>query len=356
MAQADADAIAPIPHVKWTNMLTVWRKLHVEVDSMGPVDWSAANATTSNAQANTIQSAPVFAPATSRATIEIEDVDGDFEQTDQHRVGRVDITGFGSFITVNTILSVFPYNNEHIVIANAPSAIVNANGANYTLWDDDIGSDPTLNPPFVLAGFDAPPVTLPKVPDTSLMAQVYKDAYVDVPAPDMQYYDANTPFDRNVRNNSEAGIKGNFNRDLTSEASFWAVHITATFQGYVDKDNDPDTEQGLGGLQYGITGATGLFGGGRAGSLVHLETIRDDRRANAAAMGVIERYTVVHESGHQFLLEHEDGRFPNPSDTDPSDDYIMTDKLDQTGMAPNVAFSANSINKIRNIAYPPQGE
>ena len=99
-----------------------------------------------------------------------------------------------------------------------------------------------------------------------------------------------------------------------------------------------------------------LRGGGRAGSLVHLETIRDDKRANAAAMGVMERYTVVHESGHQFLLEHVDGYSPPGDDVNPAGDYIMTNVLDQTGMAPNVVFSPISLKKLRESAYPPQGD
>lgn len=100
----------------------------------------------------------------------------------------------------------------------------------------------------------------------------------------------------------------------------------------------------------------GIFGGGRAGSLVHLETIRDDKRGDSPSMAELERYTVVHETGHQFLLEHADGYSPPGDDENPSGDYIMTNTLDQTGMAPNIAFSAVSLRKIRSITYPPQGE
>jgi hypothetical protein len=64
-----------------------------------------------------------------------------------------------------------------------------------------------------------------------------------------------------------------------------------------------------------------------------------------------EQYTVVHESGHQFLLRHEDGYGPPEG---PEGDYIMTNVTDQSGMAPNVAFSATSVKKIRVSEYPPQ--
>lgn len=91
-----------------------------------------------------------------------------------------------------------------------------------------------------------------------------------------------------------------------------------------------------------------------AGSLIFLETIRDDKRGNATAMQELEKYTVVHETGHQFLLEHSDDRVPLSDQNDPSGDFIMSDMLDDTGMAPNRSFSANSLNKVRSTAYPRQ--
>jgi len=254
-----------------SDLLTVWRKLHVEVDSMGAVDWTATATDTGNAQAGTVQAAPTFNAQNSHAFIDIANLHDDFHEDDQHQVGRIDITGFGSFTTVATQIS---FGDDVIEIINAPPTIVNANGASYTLWDDDAGSVP----PFVMVAFDAPPVTLPKVPDTTLMAQVYKTAYVDVPPPNMQFFQGTTVFDRNVAD-GESANKAKENLDFTSAADYWAVHITSAFQGWVDKDNDPDSEQAAPqGLQYGVTKPTGLLGGRRAGSLVYLETIRDDKR------------------------------------------------------------------------------
>jgi hypothetical protein len=321
----------------WSPMLTVWRKLHVEVDSMAAPD-------SGNTQSGTVQGSPSYNGANNRAIIDIADLDpDDWEVPDQHKVGRIDISGFGSFTTIATIPSAFA---DQVEIISAPPTIVNANGATYTLWDDDAGSVP----PFVMVGFDAPPVTLPKVPDTGLMAQVFKDAYVYVPPPDMQYYDANSPFDRNVADGEEVE-RGNENRDLTSATDFWVVHVTAAFQGFTAKDGDPDNEQATPGLQYGITGVPTLAWWRRAGSLIYLETIRDDKRGNQVNMTTLERYTVTHEAGHQFKLEHGDDYAPPAG---PEGDYIMTNITDQTGMAPNVAFSPTSLKKIREIDFPPQ--
>ncbi len=326
--------------VVWSKMLTVWRKLHVEVDSMMAPDFT-------NTQTGIIPSAPTFNATNNHAFITLAGLESVFNKTDQHKVGRIDVLSFGSFVTIATVKGPPPI----VEIINAPPNIVTAAGVSYNLWDDDAGSVP----PFVMVGFNAPPVTLPKVLDTSLMDNVFQMAYVDVPGPDMQYYDTTTAFDRNVAEN-EAADKGKENRDLTSESGYWVVHITSAFQGYTDKDGDPDIEQGGDGLQYGVTGVRLFFGAARSGSLVHLETIRDDKRGNLAAMIELERYTVTHEAGHQFLLEHVDGYQPPGDNQNPAGDFIMTNVTDQTGMAPNVAFSAVSLKKIRSSAYPPQGD
>jgi hypothetical protein len=224
VSQADADALNgtekssrswsgyEVP-VVWSEMLTVWRKLHVEVDSMAMAD-------VSNTQTGIIPSAPTFDPGNNRAIIPIAGLQPDFEKPHQHKVGRIDILTFGSFTTIDTNIDSSPYYEVEII--NAPANIVNAAGVSYTLWDDDAGSVA----PFTMVGFDEPPVTLPKVPDTGLMAEVFAKAYVDVPAPDMQYYDNDAPFHYNVHDKDEARERGNDKRNLTSSEDYWAVHIT----------------------------------------------------------------------------------------------------------------------------------
>ena len=319
----------------WSQMLTVWRKLHVETDSMAAPDFT-------NSINGFLSSAPTYNPANGRATIPIPVLPTEFRATDQHKVGRIDIAVFGSYVTIGTTMS-----PPSVEIRDAPSDIADALGLPFTLWDDDAGSVP----PFHMVGFDALPVTLPKIPDTGLMDSVFRNAYVDVPSPDLQYFDNDAAFDLNVVED-EAVTRGNARRNLASSADYWAVHVTSAFQGYIAKDGDPDGEQGVGGLNYGLTGASGILGTGRAGSLIFLETIRDDKRGNVTEMAVMERYTVAHEAGHQFFLEHADDRHPLGDDLNPGGDYIMTDVTDDTGMAPNVAFSANSLKKIRTLDYP----
>jgi hypothetical protein len=139
---------------------------------------------------------------------------------------------------------------------------------------------------------------------------------------------------------------------MPSSKEFWTVHLVSAFQGFPKKDGDPSGEYSSG-IQAGLTIETGggTFENRASGSLIFHEVIRDDTVGNPGSMGLLERYTVVHESGHQFLLQHADGYAPPPG---PAGDFIMTDNTNASGFAPNMSFSPRSLDKIRDIEYPPQ--
>ncbi len=322
-------------------LLTIWRILHIELDSMNQVSWTA------NSQQGTIQAQPEFNPATQRAWITIEDLDSEFEAVDQHRTGRIDIAGYGAFLTLRTEVQ---NGNDRVEIQNAPAGIVNAEGQQYTLWDDDKGSQ--YEPDFIMEP-DYPPVVLPHLLDDDLMNRVYAPAYVDVEFAGFEHFDYDTPFDHQVHNVAECKQLANTNRDLNSSPTFWVVHLTAAYQGWIPKDGDPDTEKTDLGLQFGLTVETS---GHSSGSLVYLETIRDQYAPGYQNIVYLEQFTVAHESGHQFLIQHEDDHWP-PGEDPPAfpGDYIMSDQFNPgTGYPPNLTFSPTSLKKIRQIPYPPQ--
>ncbi len=321
-------------------LLTVWRQLHVEVDSMAAPEESD-NSVTGTVQGVTVSGSPV-----GLAHIDIQDLPADFEATNQHNVGRIDISGHGSFSTDRTIVT---FGDDQVRIRGAGLSIINAVGAEYVLWDDDAGSVP----PFVMAGFDEPPVTLPHIPDTSLMRRVYAPAYVEPMAPDLQYYDAIIPFDRNLGTSQlfsgEVVAASNIAADLASHPTFWVVSVYSAFQGWPTKDGDPVAEGGEPGLQLGLTVWTGNVS---SGSAIYLETIRDGATGNQSVMTKLEQYSVVHETGHQFFIDHHHGLGPPAG---PAGDYIMTGDTGQSLFPTNMSFSPISINIIRSITHPPRG-
>lgn len=47
--------------------------------------------------------------------------------------------------------------------------------------------------------------------------------------------------------------------NLSSEPNYWVAHVVSAFQGYREKDGDPDTESENPGLQFGLTREYGLM-------------------------------------------------------------------------------------------------
>jgi len=315
-------------------LLTVWRTLHVEIDSMGAV--------AANSIAGTILGVTDLDPFP-QTKFQIPDLPGDFEETNHFNPGQITIEGFaGNFTTVGTEVRV---GSDFVIIQNqAGTDFAGAVGANFTLFDDDVG----------LPGFP-PAVALPRLPDATLMHDVYGRAYISIDLlavpPQSQ---TNIPFDRNLTldalgNPSEAITVLDDSKNVASSQQYWVAHVVSVFQGTLARDADPDSEEGThpDGLLYGLTDVQGWpFPWAWGGSVIFLETIRDK---GAAPQNVIdlERFTVAHEVGHQFELEHEDGAEDPPG----SGTFMMLPAPNDV-FPDNLEFSPTSLGKIRSIDFP----
>jgi hypothetical protein len=103
---------------------------------------------------------------------------------------------------------------------------------------------------------------------TSLTKRAFADAYIKVELLGPEYFDA-VPFDGNVTWIDEIfGGAWSAGQDLASLPSFWVANVTVAFQGRIEEDNDPVTEEPTNG-EY-------LTGWLYDGCLVFLETIRDN--------------------------------------------------------------------------------
>ena len=311
-------------------LLTVWRKVHVELDSMGPV--------AGNSIAGTILGVTDLAPLP-RIKFEIPDLPEDFEETDHFNPGQITIQGFaGTFVTVGTDLGDATPNDFVTIRNQAGIDFSGAVGANFTLFDDDIEF---LTFP--------PAVVLPRLPDTTLMNSVYSRAYIGIELltqpPESQ---VDLAFDRNIRTQTAAYNLIDTSKNVSSSDAYWVAHVVSAFQPYLPRDDDPDTEEGTHpkGLLYGLTRVSGTFGGTRGGSVIFLETIRD-KGGTLAAAAALEQFNVAHEVGHQFQLEHPDGNEDPPG----SGTYMM--KTAPNDIFPNnLEFSPTSLKKIRDKNHP----
>ena len=236
----------------YSNLLTVWRKLHVERDSMGAPQaghvFGLEIGTSTNLTNDTLTDATKNWP--------LADLNG----------GLLDPN------TGDQIPEAFE------VDWNGPDTL-GIVGAGLTL-------NATAGDPYAVDTDDADLGDLP-TPDGTLLEEALKESYIEV------VYDTGKE-DNNVEwrryGDSLGNLGDTWRGTKTWEAEdFWSAYILAAYEGVEEKDRDPDTEA----VQYGITTTTGE----PEYSAVLLEVLRDRGYGVAA-----HRLVVAHEIGHQFGL------------------------------------------------------
>ena len=334
-----------------TNMLTVWRRLHVELDSMV----AAPNAGTQknfisglvaiiNGAGNTATevvvnqnlddgslklddpapdngrfengSITIGAGAAAAQTIDLEGngthnvvrmagIDVPFTLT---KAGEANVTGNivvlgGLNVTLNITNGVLTNNHVggSIDIAGVPVNVTATNPANSTIT---LARHPNI--PFELRDDDTAP--MPTLPDTTLMADKYEPAYI-VPVVDGGGRAANNkqtvPFKRNIASDNSATLNtelvaaNGMESDGNRRNDFWIVYIMQAFQGRTNNnanpldirgDKDPNVENATGGVTTSLNGK---------GSFNFFEEMTDEVNQGLANTFAI---TTAHEAAHQFGL------------------------------------------------------
>jgi len=340
LEQEHVESGTAVVSIQKSDMLTVWRRLFVEVDSMNAV--STGGSSEYNYLTGSITNPRAAGGGT--AWIEVDDFPGDFEEDDHFSDLGVPSNPGGRIYVyppVNTVFWVYDTDanvgRDDLKIWPAPATPAVLDGLSYLLWDDDYsytGTPPTITPK----------ATLPAMPNASQLAQAYNRIYVEPNVlTNPTYYQTTLAFDRNIENSqSEVNARANANKNVPSSSALWAVHVTSAYQGPHAKDLDPGDEESDPGATYGMTA---FYGGSTSGgALIFLETIRDKNDTG------LEAWTVIHETGHQFLLEDGDGNVGNPDACD--GDYIMTDQCNEGISGSNHFFSPYSSDRIRRISHP----
>ena len=167
---------------------------------------------------------------------------------------------------------------------------------------------------------------LPRLPDCSDLARAFAPAYVE-PQLDLPNPTPIVPFVLNMPYSvpDATPYRSAFRFDnIATEAdqNFWTVYVLGAFQPVQRKDCDPDDiEDAWYGLVDAINGQ---------GAAIFFEVLRDYPPDSFS----LERYTVTHEVGHLFNGRH-------------VDDGVMSNTNPAT-----VDFSPITINKIRSILHP----
>lgn len=330
-----------VPSNNITELLTVWRRLHIELDSMGPVTGNAISASFTD-----IVGTGTHLWEVKGLTASLDDGSLNLDDTPipgfgRFRDGELDVGVFGThtfpalygngdnrvqldteadisglFFTANdnddsgngiisgTLTQVLKVGGDFVWVLN-----VTYQNENPIDWPDFVDGDlyvgggTAQNITFAngqanaltTAGMSVPCTVrddddntlLPKLPDTGTMTSAFKEAYV-VPVYDVGNWNQAVPFQLNIPLDPVAvGAAMEWNTRVFNSDSFWVAYVLECFQADAAIfDNDPNSEMNNLGATLWHTG----------GSLIFLEQLQvhEENPDPIAA----EQDTVVHETGH----------------------------------------------------------
>jgi len=302
-------AALPTDHANVTPMITVWRRVHIEVDSMGSISGNNVTGTVRGARSDT---------STNITTLFMH---GGITDSIRFAQGRIVLPGLGSF----------PLTGVSDKTVSIPGIFTSkqVKGKAFTLFDDDDLSDDDG------ALSDGDQGEYVPTPDTNLLQDsdnpaqnVFAAAYVK-PIYDLSGSRNDVPF---VANTPEPGGASDliptyrFDAQQTeADPGFWTVYLLGAYQYTIGMDNDPDGEGGPIGIVDDINGV---------GASVFNELFTSHEGFNPTPI-VNPAATAAHEIGHLFGGQHTDGG-------------LMKQSRDRT----EITFSPTTLNVIRSLAHP----
>ncbi len=297
--------------------ITVWRKLHVEIDSMGAPSGTTETGNITNVNYDT-------GTNTSQVTVDIVLDDGGYWSTGGRFENGVLTAGGNNYTVMSNTSSVLT------VQGNPP------NGVSFQLVDDDVVPTDVGEP------------------DVGDMVRAYARAFI-LPVFDTGEDTNNVPFDLNTEMSEISGQINAGKGTPMSTGDYWTVAVQGAFQTSKEDpslggDNDPDNE----GTWRGVADSYA------EGVLICQESIRDWIQAPVAKGGgggvdpdntgelprrPRRQEILVHEVGHILSLSHADGAV---TAADPFGGVMLASNAPRQSSN----FTQRSLNKLRSIAKP----
>lgn len=303
-----------VPAIR-TEILTVWRKLHIEADSMGNVSGNSVTGQITTGVRNSSSSKITLTLSVS--TLE----------PNRFENGRL-VIGTNSYRVIPYDVTATPLVNANIdhsvTISNPGTFSVRINDP-FTLYDDDdFNNDDAMN----LDG-DMLPVPGEDIVENSdikswvqnsddLQLNRFAVAYI---RPDYDwaiqngFNDTNATFNLNVPDSPTAiaqTVNEKRNSSNLESDNFWVAYLLFSYQGSVIEDFDPLTDDATGGAGTASLLTDDSVAGGSAappgsvGSLIFLETGHDFDDLLYDENTPVRKVIVPHEIGHQFGLKGDD--------------------------------------------------
>jgi len=304
----------PTNNAKATPMLTVWRQLHMEVDSMGLVDSNRITGSVLGVS-YVIACGAFFTCPPGTVTTYLIDVDHEDQVARVDNGGRMVIGGV-SYPVVGLANSV---NGLNVIIAGL-EGVPFPSGTTFTLFDDDDYNENDIGNVDGDEGEDVNAIEIAGMEERntfSLMRNsddparnIYAAAYIrpvydGAGAPGNTNNQTDEIFFVNIPRVDNA-ILAQFSQGSKNNENdaYWVAYVQLCYQGDQTADNDPNSEPASAGISATIgpsldviSSSAALEGAFGTGSLIYLETMRDVavERSNDA-----RKRSVPHEVGHQF--------------------------------------------------------
>jgi hypothetical protein len=223
--QSDVDGGTLPGCVVMSEMLTVWRKLWIERDSMNAVATTGVEKDLTSSTITALD-ATSYNSGSGITTLDVDDLDNYWDGANRLNGGKLAVGG-------NEYTIVDMYNttgDETLDVQGDPygDGVGENDGCN--LYDDDYSGSGIFQ------------IVLPL--RQALVGQdrlAYQRAYID-PVNLSSDYEDTVSFDLNFSSISD------LTPDLTGSTSFWTVMVMNAFQPNAGNDEDPDSESGTGGL------------------------------------------------------------------------------------------------------------
>lgn len=318
-----------------TQMLTVWRELHLEVDSMGQVNFNYLIRTADASQT----------VGTSTVTILLDDTRKALEPN-RFEGGR---------LVIGSTDLIIDGNNEYDIQVHARSGTVLVNaGQSFTLYDDD-----DFNSNDLITGVDgdnnedvdelSQTFGLTRNSD-SISENIFAAAYI---RPEynwaLNYRNNDVTFKLNLPCDNETCVKPLVeeakNTDQYERDDFWVGYILIAYQSILTQDADPISERPNSEITSTADSSddTNDSSGvkvGAAGSLFFVETSRDWGQLVPIAL----KYPVPHGLGHQLGLTGDNLNYAFG---------VMNDDTQDPGGVQNPRFVPRHINILRWRVHSP---
>lgn len=292
-----------------TEMLTVWRKLHVELDSMGVVQFNSTFVQTTGEAA--VDAATVEVPT--RGSLD----PGRFQE--------------GAMFAGKDVLNIDKSTSNSLYLNSIWGTILLHPHTNYLIVDDDDFNRDAFPFPDGDNGEDVEilddNLNLMKENDDtncddSNGCNVYAAAYIQPDFSWVAYNTSNLQFVQNVPTAVEDYelVRDQINRGRGSESDesndFWVVYIQIAYQPGVSEDCDPNNEScKFGQIPAFLLNSTDFVRNyndvtaGEQGALIFIEDMRDEAKNYPNSPIEPSFKTIPHEIGHQFGIRG-DNRAP----------------------------------------------